>query len=100
MNLKYVCLLNTIKVLYQANLNTKVGKDQGTINLYIGGSNFVQASPEIVDLLKAHLRCAPIPEDMKFEGWQTYGRYNKPIHWWIRDRPGEPIPEDMKYDGW
>ena len=60
-------------------------------------------NPEIVDLLKAHLRCAPIPEDMKFEGWQIskagYDQDN-PVYYWIRYRKGEPIPEDMKFDGW
>ena len=37
---------------------------------------------------------------MKFEGWQTSGHLEKPIHHWIEYRKGEPIPEDIKFDGW
>ena len=42
----------------------------------------------------------PIPDELKFEGWQTSGKYNKPIHDWIEHRKGEPIPDEMKFDGW
>ena len=41
----------------------------------------------------------PIPEDMKFDGWETSEEY-EPIRYWIEYRHGEPIPEDMKFDGW
>ena len=37
---------------------------------------------------------------MKFQGWQTSGEDEKPIHYWIEYHPGEPIPEDMKLEGW
>lgn len=47
----------------------------------------------------------PIPDELKFQGWQTYEtvyehEHNKAIHYWIRYRKDEPIPEDMKFEGW
>ena len=66
------------------------------------GSDIVKANPEIVDLLKAHLRCAPIPKELKFEGWQTSKDNvgDKPIHDWIEHRQGEAIPKELKFEGW
>ncbi len=37
---------------------------------------------------------------MKFQGWETFGKNLKPIHWWIRHRKGEPILEELKFQGW
>ena len=37
---------------------------------------------------------------MKFKGWQTTGKYVKPIHYWIHHRKGEPILKELKFDGW
>ena len=42
----------------------------------------------------------PIPEDMKFEDWQTFGRGCRPVYCWIAFRPGEPIPDELKFEGW
>ena len=55
---------------------------------------------EILDFIRD---CTgPIPNDMKFKGWQTFKSFynERPIHYWIRYRQGEPIPEDMKFQGW
>lgn len=44
----------------------------------------------------------PIPEDLKYLGWQTDRDNAKetPLMIWVRCREGEPIPEDMYYPGW
>ena len=42
----------------------------------------------------------PIPDDMKFDGWQTTGKWGFPVNVWIEYRRDEPIPEDMKIEGW
>ena len=42
----------------------------------------------------------PIPDELKFEGWQTSGKDEKAIHHWIKYRLCEPIPKDMKFKGW
>ena len=56
-----------------------------------------QNSYVIFDWIRCH-RGEPIPDELKFDGWQTSGYFEKPIHWWIEYRRGEPIPEDIKYD--
>ena len=46
-------------------------------------------------------RKAPIPDELKFDGWETSEGYKHepPIHKWIIYRPGEPIPEELKSFG-
>ena len=70
-------------------------------------------SPEIVDLLKAHrersslspygaLRCAPIPDELKYPGMETDEVSNGwcLLHLWMYFRRNEPIPEELKFPGW
>ena len=42
----------------------------------------------------------PIPNKLKFDGWEEYGEDDPPIYYWIKYRQGEDIPKDMKYSGW